>query len=122
MNTDRTIDSTITEWVDAERHADVESLRSVLRPDFRGVGPAGFVLNGEQWLARYDEGLSNDTFEFSDTHARPIGDAVIVIGVQTQTGQYQGHPIDERFRVTQVWDVSGGSPLLASVHLSAIRG
>ncbi|HEU5326797.1 MAG TPA: nuclear transport factor 2 family protein, partial [Thermomicrobiales bacterium] len=49
-------------WTEAEQHADVATLATLLADDFVAVGPRGFVLNREQWLDRYRAGdLRNDT-------------------------------------------------------------
>jgi hypothetical protein len=46
----------------AEERGDATSLEGVLIGEFVGVGPAGFMLNTEQWLGRFAGGLSYESF------------------------------------------------------------
>ena len=46
----------------AEERGDATSLEGVLTGEFVGVGPAGFMLNKEQWLGRFAGGLSYESF------------------------------------------------------------
>lgn len=115
-------------WAAAEVAADVAALDSLACADFRLVGPAGFVLDKQQWLDRYRSGaLVTTSLSFDDLDTRACGPAAITIGVQAQQATYQGRPANGRFRVTAVTgpgDVPGDGPgglwRLAGVHLSAI--
>lgn len=44
-------------WAAAEQLNDPGLLDGLLAADFVGVGPAGFVLTREQWLACFGNGL-----------------------------------------------------------------
>ncbi|MDX6206431.1 MAG: hypothetical protein QOF39_2488 [Frankiales bacterium] len=109
------------QWADAEGAADTQALSRLLADDFIAVGPAGFLLDKQQWLARYDSGdLRHDAFSWMPETVREHGPTtVVVVGVQAQSSNYQGHDVSGRFRVTQVF-ADGG--LIAALHLSAIRG
>jgi hypothetical protein len=115
----------VERWAAAEVAADTAVLDSLACEDFRLVGPAGFVLNRQQWLDRYrGGGLVTTSLTIDDLDTRACGPAAITIGVQTQQAAYQGRPASGRFRVTAV-AVRGDSPgdepwRLAGVHLSAI--
>ena len=52
----------VRRWAAAEQDNDPGRLDEVLDGDFRGVGPAGFVLDRPQWLARFGNGLENRAF------------------------------------------------------------
>ena len=107
----------VAAWARAELDGDSDTLAGLLHPDFLGVGPFGFLLDREQWLRRFSEGLDYTAFEFTpDTDVRFIGDAAFVVGTQTQQGSHQGRPIDGAFRVTLV--LTGPDCLLAAAHLS----
>ncbi|MDX6256887.1 MAG: hypothetical protein QOJ11_3221 [Frankiales bacterium] len=108
------------QWADAERAADTQTLSRLLTDDFVAVGPAGFVLDKAQWLARYDGGdLRHEAFSWIPETVREQGPTVIVIGVQEQSSRYQDHDVSGRFRVTQV---IAGDGRIAGLHLSAMRG
>src|SRR5262249_7665304 len=108
-------------WADAELRADVATLDSLLDEDFTCVGPLGFVLNKDQYLAGRRSGdLKQESFTWQDVHVRVYGDAAIAIGSQVQKATYQGHDASGQFRVTQVFTRKGDSWVLASLHLSPI--
>ncbi|HEY7908531.1 MAG TPA: nuclear transport factor 2 family protein [Thermomicrobiales bacterium] len=111
------------EWATAELHGDADTLGHMLADDFVGIGPRGFMLTKEQWLARYTSGgLRQDSFTWDEVRVRVYGDAAVATGRQTQQGAFQGHDIAGQFRVTQVFVQQGGRWLLAALHLSAIAG
>jgi ketosteroid isomerase-like protein len=111
------------EWASAELHGDTDILGHMLADDFVGIGPRGFMLTKEQWLARYTSGsLRQDSFTWDEVRVRIYGDAAVATGRQTQQGAFQGHDIAGQFRVTQVFVQQGGRWLLASLQLSPIAG
>jgi len=108
-------------WADAELHADVQTLDTLLDADFACVGPLGFVLNKEQYLAGRRSGdLKQEAFGWQDVQVRVYGDAAIAIGSQIQKTTYQGHDASGQFRVTQVFARKAQGWVLASLHLSPI--
>ncbi len=111
------------EWATAELHGDTAALDDMLADDFVGIGPRGFMLTKEQWLARYTSGgLRQDSFTWDEARVRVYGDAAVATGRQAQQGVFQGHDIAGQFRVTQVFVRQGGRWLLAALHLSPIAG
>ena len=109
------------EWVAAEQRGDTDALAQTLSDDFIGVGPRGFLLTKEQWLARYRSGdLKNKTVELDDVKARAYVNTAVLIGRQTQQASYQGHDASGQFRATLVFIKLDGSWRLASLHLSPL--
>ena len=106
-------------WAAAERTGDLAALAGLLHPDFVAVGPFGFVLDREQWMARYASGdLRNASFSFApDVPTRTVGEVAIVVGTQQQEGTHQGRPIDGAFRVTLVL-CGGPAWRVVGAHLS----
>jgi hypothetical protein len=115
----------VRRWVAAEIAGDAAELDPLATADFRLVGPAGFVLDKQQWLGRYHPGaLVTTSLSVSDLDTRACGETVAIsIGVQNQQATYQGHPADGRFRVTVIAardDPGATRWRLAGVHLSPI--
>lgn len=109
------------EWAAAERCGDTDFLARILMDDFVGIGPRGFMLTKEQWLARYQSGdLRHESFTWDEVQVRVYGDAAVATGRQTQQGRHKDHDIAGQFRVTQVFVRQGGRWLLAALHLSDI--
>ncbi len=116
------IDSFLTDWSDAERDGDTGALDTLLTADFAGVGPLGFVLPKQAWLARHRQGLSYQSFEVTEAQARVIGQTAVVIARNNTRGSYQGQPVPEAVRATLVLADDDGSWKLAAIHMSFIAG
>ncbi len=117
------IDTFLTEWTDAERAGDTDRLEALLANDFYAVGPLGFVLPKQAWLARHRQGdLSYQTFDLDEVETHLLGDAALVTARNNTRGTYQGQPIPEAVRATLVIATSKGSWQLAAIHMSFIAG
>jgi hypothetical protein len=105
-------------WATAELDGDAAALGALLHEDFRGVGPFGYVLDREQWIRRFTDGLHYTAFAFiPDPEVREVAGTAHVIGTQKQSGTHQGRPIDGAFRVTLA--LTGGPEWrLVGIHLS----
>ncbi|SDY06910.1 protein of unknown function [Amycolatopsis xylanica] len=123
MSTEEEIRALGKRWATAEEQGDRQALDELTVDGFRLVGPVGFVLGKEQWLARYDGGaLVTESIDWSDVEILDLGDTAIAIGVHAQVASYQGNPANGRFRATHVVVRRDDQWRLASIHLSPIGG
>jgi ketosteroid isomerase-like protein len=110
-------------WAAAEERGDTEVLAGLVADGFRLVGPLGFVLDTDQWLARYGDGaLVTEKLDWTDVEVRDFGATAIAIGVHDQVAKHQGNPANGRFRATHVLVRADGRWRLAGIHLSPIGG
>ena len=108
-------------WATAELRGDIPFLEDILVDDFIGIGPRGFMLTKEEWLARHKSGdLKYESFNLVQVKVRVYGDAAVLTGRQTQQGKYSGHDIQGQFRMTLVFVEQKVRWLLVSLHLSPI--
>ncbi len=112
----------VGEWADAEQREDAAFLSKALTDDFIGIGPLGFMLTKDQWLGRYEGGLSYDSFALDEVAARFYGGAAVATCRQSQAGEFQGNDVSGEFRATLVFAEQEGRWLLAGLHLSPIAG
>jgi ketosteroid isomerase-like protein len=108
-------------WATAELQGDTAFLEKLLAEDFVGVGPLGFLLNKQQWLARYQSGdMKYTTHTLDDVGVRTYNEAAIAIGRLTQEATYQGNPVNVQMRATLVFVRQQGQWQLAGLHLCNI--
>jgi hypothetical protein len=108
-------------WRVAEVAGDTATLDRLTAPEFRLVGPLGFVLTKPQWLQRYEGGgLVTTALEWSEVDTRVVGDTAVSVGVHEQKASYQGRPSDGTFRSTHVWHGRDEGWRLLSMQLSPI--
>ncbi len=125
MNVDGQAEAAILEvgkrWADAELNGDTDGLADLLADDFTGVGPRGFLLDKQAWLARHASGaLRHEEFSWQDVAVRGYGDTAVAVGIQEGRGSYGGQSMSGRFRVTQVLVRAGGAWMIAGLHLSPV--
>jgi ketosteroid isomerase-like protein len=107
----------------AELQGDTAFLDSHLTDDFVGVGPLGFMLSKQDWLARHETvDLTYDAFQLDEIQTRVYGDAAVVSVHQKAAATYQGHPVPGHARATLVLVHLSGAWQLAGVHMSFIAG
>jgi hypothetical protein len=107
----------------AELRGDTSFLERALADDFVGVGPHGFTLSKEQWIARTQSGdLTYDTLTWEPEQVRVYGDAAVVIGRETSHGRYQGQEIAGEYRETQFFTSQDGQWRIAGLQLSPLAG
>jgi hypothetical protein len=115
------------DWARTELDGDVGSLEEILADDFVAVGPRGFMLTKEQWVARHEAGsLKYRSFGLDEMAIRLFGGAAIAVCRQTAAGVYEDengrYDIDESFRATLVFVDQNGSWRHAGLQLSPILG
>jgi ketosteroid isomerase-like protein len=108
-------------WAAAEQDNDAEALDELLAADFVGVGPLGFVLDRDQWLGRFGNGLENRAFAVEDAQVRDYGAAAVVVGVLAQETSFQGGDNSGRFRLTLVAVRPTDRWLLANAHIGMLQ-
>jgi ketosteroid isomerase-like protein len=108
-------------WAAAEQDNDPEALEGLLAGDFVGVGPLGFVLDRDQWLGRFGNGLQNRAFAVQDAQVRDYGTAAVVVGVLAQQTSFQGGDNSGRFRLTLVAVRPTHRWLLAGAHIGLLQ-
>jgi ketosteroid isomerase-like protein len=108
-------------WASAELRGDISFLESALAEDFIGIGPLGFMLTKQEWIARHRSGdLKYESFGLDEIKVRVYSDAAILIGRQFQEAAYRGNPIPGQFRITLVFIQQQRQWRLANLQLSAI--
>ena len=111
----------VQRWTAAEQRNDAGALDGLLADGFAGVGPFGFILTRDQWLARFANGLVNRSFTVTDLQVRDYGTAAVGIGVLAQETSWQGTDNSGRFRVTLVGVQEGEGWRLAHVHIGPLQ-
>ncbi len=109
-------------WASAELRGDTTLLERILADDYIGIGPLGFMLTKQEWLARHEAGdLKYESFSLDEVKVRVYNnDAAILTGRQAQQGAYRGNSIQGQFRITLVFVQQQGQWQLASLQLSTI--
>ena len=108
-------------WATAELQGDTSFLERILADDFVGVGPLGFLLNKQEWLARLQSGdLKYTAHTLDEVKVRAYNEAAIVIGRLTQEAAYRGNPINAQLRTTLVFIHHHEQWHLAGVHFCNI--
>ncbi|MDL9938626.1 nuclear transport factor 2 family protein [Gordonia sp. ABSL1-1] len=108
-------------WADAEVDGDREELDRLGANGFHLIGPAGFVLDRDQWLARFAPGaLDMEELTWSDVTVTTFTDAASLIGIVTQKATFAGHRSDGRFRVVHSIITEDGELRFATIQYSPL--
>jgi len=108
-------------WATAELQGDVAFLERTLADDFIGVGPLGFLLSKQEWLARLQSGdMKYTAHTLDEVRVRAYTETAILIGRLTQEAVYRGNPINAQMRTTLVFVQQHGHWQLAGLHLCNI--
>jgi ketosteroid isomerase-like protein len=117
--TDDAIATMLDAWTDAERSGDADRLGELLTDDFVGVGPVGFALPRDAWLARLGPDLRYDRLDLDEDSVRTHGDTTIVLAHQHAAGEAQGgNPVPPDTRVSFVVVPDGDRPRIAGMQYS----
>jgi hypothetical protein len=104
---------------EAEMHADAERLRSLLADDFRSIGERGYVLDKEQWIARFDD-FRFLRVETTETTVSRYDRTAIVRAAQHGEATWRGEAITLNVRLSQVWIEQEDGWRLAAIQFSAL--
>ena len=120
-NTEQEVMRLADAWANAELRGETTFLESTLADDFIGIGPLGFMLTKQEWLARHKSGdLKYESFNLDEVKVRMYNEAAILTGRQVQNAAYRGNSIQGQFRTTLVFVQQQGQWRLASLQLSTI--
>jgi ketosteroid isomerase-like protein len=104
-------------WATAELQSDTAFLEKILADNFVGVGPLGFLLTKQEWLAWLQSGdLKHDALALDEVKVRVYNDAALVICRLVQDATYRGNPIMAQLRTTLVFVQHQGQWQLAGLH------
>lgn len=108
-------------WATGELQGDTAFLERTLADDFVGVGPLGFLLTKQEWLARHQSSdMKYTAHTLDEVRVRTYNEAAIVIGRLTQEATYRGNPINAQMRTTLVFVRQHEQWQLAGVHFCNI--
>src|SRR5258706_4484108 len=81
-------------WATAELQGDTTFLEKLLAEDFIGVGPLGFLLTKQEWLARHESRDMKYTAHTLDQgRRRAYNEAALRIGRLIQPTAHCGQPL-----------------------------
>ncbi len=90
-------------WATAELQSDTAFIERTMADGFVGVGPLGFLLTKQEWLARLQSGdLKYTAHTLDEVKVRAYNEAAILIGRLTQEAAYRGNPINVQLRTHTV--------------------
>lgn len=108
-------------WTAAEMRGDTAFLERVLDDDFIGIGPLGFMLTKQEWLARHQSGdLQYESLNLDEVKVRMYDESAVLTGRQAQQAAYRGNSIPGLFRITLVFVHQHEQWQLANLQLSSI--
>jgi ketosteroid isomerase-like protein len=117
----RRVQDVVEQWCAAEKAGDDVRLATMLAEGFVGIGPVGFVLDRDQWMARFGRGLRNRSFAVRDPQVHEHGSAAVVIGVLEQQTTFGDVDNSGRFRISLVAVPAGEEWRVASVHIGPLQ-
>ena len=117
------IETFLSQWSVAEQNGDTAALEPLLADNFTAVGPLGFLLSRQDWLARHAAGdLRYEAFGLDEVQVRRFRDVEVAIALHSAKGTYRSHEVPESLRATLVVVSGDGSRTLAGVHFSFVAG
>jgi ketosteroid isomerase-like protein len=108
-------------WATAELERNTAFLGQCLADDFVGVGPLGFLLSKQEWLARHQSGdMKYTVHTLDEVKVRGYDQAAILVGRLTQEATFRGNPMNTQMRTTLVFVRQHGHWHLAGLHFCNI--
>jgi hypothetical protein len=109
-------------WANAELRSDTTLLGRLLADDYLGIGPLGFLLTKQEWLARHEAGdLKYQSFTLDEVKVRVYNtDAAVLTARHAQQATYRGNSIPGEFRIMLVFVHQREQWQLVSLQLSSI--
>jgi ketosteroid isomerase-like protein len=104
---------------EAERKADLETLRELIAEDFVSIGPRGFLLDKSQWIDRHRE-FAYQALDTSELDVRRYGDTAVVRDVQRNRATWRNQEVRADTRVTHVWVLLADRWQLVSIQFSPL--
>src|SRR5258708_39707915 len=97
-NTEQEVLRLADAWATAELRGDTTFIESTLADDFIGIGPLGFMLTRQEWLAGHHAGgLKYETFRPDGVKGRMYNDSANFTGPPDQDGTFPGHSYQGQF-------------------------
>jgi uncharacterized protein (TIGR02246 family) len=116
---DQILSTIIDDLVAAQMTGDIDRLADLLTGDFTLVGPLGYVVERDNWLAQFRSGaMTYSALALEDRRIRQYDGAAIVVANQVQTATYGDRDASGAFRVTLIAVRQGDRWRLAGMHLS----
>jgi ketosteroid isomerase-like protein len=103
----------------AERTADLDTLRELIAEDFLSIGPRGFVLDKPQWIDRHQQ-FTYHELATSEMDVRGYGDTAVVRDVQRNRATWKDQQVNVVCRVSQVWVRRGDQWQLVGIQFSPL--
>ncbi|MGS0897118.1 nuclear transport factor 2 family protein [Burkholderia stagnalis] len=101
---------------------DVEALDTLLDDDLVFTVPGGQVISKDDDLSAHRAKLLRlDRLDLHDTHARAIGEMILVITKATLAGRFDTIAIDGTFAYTRLWRRSGAHWRVVAGHASEVQ-
>jgi hypothetical protein len=119
------MDDTIRDLQDRVNRAlldgDWKTLRGLLAPDARIIGPKGFMIDPEVWIGTHQETQYEQVrLEPTETEVHSYDRAGIRIDLMESECRYKGETIAGRFRVTQAWAMDKDRWQLVAVQYTSV--
>jgi ketosteroid isomerase-like protein len=84
-NGTKQLEQLVEQWIAALLKGDADVLDHMTADDFITIGPRGFVLRKDQWLAGFKSGgLKYETLEWDETSVHSFGDTTLITGHDKQ--------------------------------------
>src|SRR5207245_5226935 len=121
-NMDENLEELAQDLAKAERKGDVAFLDHILADDFIGIGPRGFMLTKDEWLARHKSGdLRYESFGLDEVRIRVYGDAAVLTGRATVKLKYRGEDQQAELRTSDVLVKEDGKMRTLGIEPESLR-